>query len=110
MRLSNISKKILKLSPGYRLLRRQSSQRGPRWSQRKQDSSYGPSRRSLVERSGERAGEFYRTTPSNNRPGYAVPNALRTCALKCARTTYDVFPGTLCSRTFYPYMELAPYS
>ncbi|GFV19299.1 hypothetical protein TNCV_3225591 [Trichonephila clavipes] len=79
----------LSTSPRYHLLRRQSWQPGSRRCRRglrKQDSSYGPRGRSLDKRG--QASE-----PANlpggplhpiHRSGYAVSNALRPSALKCA--------------------------
>ncbi|GFY09712.1 hypothetical protein TNCV_3696741 [Trichonephila clavipes] len=94
---------IPRTSPGFSLLRRQSSQPGPHWSRRglrKQDSSYGPRGRCLG-RSGQAS------VPANlpdhphpiHPPGYAVSNALRTSAQKCAGAPY-------CARMWEPHTSL----
>ncbi|GFW20547.1 transposable element Tc1 transposase [Trichonephila clavipes] len=73
-------------------------------------------KKSRQERSGERAGLFTGPPRPIHRPGYAVSNALRTSALKCAgfsscwnHIRAFMLAGTLCSRNLHPYIQLAPY-
>ncbi|GFX45781.1 hypothetical protein TNCV_934201 [Trichonephila clavipes] len=78
---------IPRTSPGYRLLRRQSSQSGPcrsRRGLRKQDSIWPQRKKPRQERSGEHAGQFTGPCHLIQHPGYAASNVLRTSALKCA--------------------------
>ncbi|GFV68229.1 hypothetical protein TNCV_1875111 [Trichonephila clavipes] len=84
----------------------------------KQISPYGPQRKkSRQDKSGERAGQFTGPPHPIHLPGYAVSNALRTSALKCAGASSCwkhirafMLAGTLCSRALQPYIQLAPYS
>ncbi|GFS96396.1 integrase catalytic domain-containing protein [Trichonephila clavipes] len=72
-------------------------------------------KKSRQKRSGERAGQFTRPCRPIHLPGYAVSNALRTSALKCAgapsfwnHIRAFMLAEIPCSRTLHPYIQLSP--
>ncbi|GFS47894.1 hypothetical protein TNCV_3598701 [Trichonephila clavipes] len=102
-------------SPGYRPIRRQSLQPGPRRSRRGLCKQY-QRKKSGPEKSDERAGQFTGLPPPIHRPGYVASNALRPSELKCAGAPSSwnhilafMLAGTLCSRIGSTYCRNTKY-